>query len=393
MVFLSAFFNKKADSWIKGRKNQLQNISPKLKDWKNQKIGWIHAASYGEFEMSRPLIRTLQSHFPDLKFVISFYSPSGYENIHFEDERFLKIYLEKDIANLHEKYIEVIDPDFVVFIKYEFWFNFLRILKARKIPFYFTSLHMNRDHYLFNPFFKAFLNLIKSSHQIFCHNKASYEILKEKGFNNISILGDTRIKQVQLNKQNATIIQWSKPGQQTIIFGSCTLFESVMICNYINSNPGYNFIIAPHDIDEHSISAFKDKIKRGTSLYSESIHTFKHEVLIIDTLGDLKHLYGNADVAYVGAGFEKGPHNVLEPLVYGIPVITGPNIRKFPMAQLLKSKELLFVIEKKNQLDQWIQHLLEVDSENFSDLCTVFFEENQANLDIFTQEIKQVIGE
>ncbi|NNK90572.1 MAG: hypothetical protein HKO89_08205, partial [Saprospiraceae bacterium] len=247
--------------------------------------------------------------------------------------------------------------------------------------------------YLFNPFFKAFLNLIKSSHQIFCHNKVSYEILKEKGFSNISVLGDTRIKQVQLNKQNATIIQWSKPGQQTIIFGSCTLFESVMICNYINSNPGYNFIIAPHDIDEHSISAFKDKIKRGTSLYSESIHTFKHEVLIIDTLGDLKHLYGNADVAYVGAGFEKGPHNVLEPLVYGIPVITGPNIRKFPMAQLLKSKELLFVIEKKNQLDQWIQHLLEVDSENFSDLCTVFFEENQANLDIFTQEIKQVIGE
>jgi 3-deoxy-D-manno-octulosonic-acid transferase len=381
IIFVISFFNKKAKDWIVGRNNQLSLIEDKVSAWQNNPIIWIHAASYGEFEMSRPIINAIQDKNVNTRFVVSFYSPSGYNHISLDENYFLKIYLPLDLRANHLALISVIKPKAVIFIKYEFWFNFLRVLKSAEVPYYFTGLHLNEDSYLLKPYFLTFKKQLLNASKIFCHNPLSLDILTNNGFKNLALFGDSRIEQVLKNKNNTSHIIKFNNNNKTIAFGSITEFETPYVIKFCNQNKSYNYIIATHDVSEKNLGNLISKLEQDIQLYSNiKDSTSKSKIILVDTYGDLRYLYKNADLAYIGAGFEKGPHNVLEPLVYGIPVCIGPNIKKFPMSQYLEQKELLWVINQIKNMNEMINFLNDLNKNDFALKSQQFFNENRTNI-------------
>ncbi|MBT8231609.1 MAG: hypothetical protein HKO66_09390 [Saprospiraceae bacterium] len=389
IIFFGSFFNKKAKYWIEGRKNQIEKITPTIKQWSENKIIWIHAASYGEFEMSRPLIESLVTKNDQLRFVISFYSPSGYNNIHLDPNLFLKIYLPLDIKSHYIPLLKLINPKTIIFIKYEFWFNFLRILNKMEIPYCYTSLHLRKNSYLFNPLFRSFKSLLQNAKYIFCHSTLSQNILDENGFKNLKLLGDSRVRQAVENKEkNVGHLSW-KVKRPVIVFGSMTDKEWPFIKKLINNEVNFNFIIAPHDVTIEIKNKF-DAINEEVSYYSEGGEG-NQRILIVDTYGDLRYLYRFGDIAYVGAGFEKGPHNLIEPLVYKIPIVCGPNIRKFPMAVKLKEERILKVLSNKSDILGIPELLVKINKAQYHLKVDNFFENESNNLDEFSDLILNLL--
>lgn len=374
-----SLFNTKAKQWIKGRKLDINSINEFKRKHQDHKLFWVHSASYGEFEMAKPIISELAKN-PKHAFVVSFYSPSGFEQITFDSPQYLKVYLPLDTYKAQKKLVDLLKPTSVIFIKYEFWFNLLRVLKDCSIPYYYTSLNLNKDSYLFKSIMKPFLALIKNAKKIYCHNADSQKVLSQHDFANTAILGDTRTIKVLENKHvNDLSLSWLTE-RPIVVFGSITSLEIPMVISFINTNHAYNYIVALHDIDAITLKEFQMQLKLKFSLYSLPNKQIA-QVLVVDTMGDLKYLYKNCDIAYVGGGFEKGPHNLLEPLVYGLPISCGPNIEKFPMAQKLKSISLLRVISSKNFFSDNLKDLMKIEKESFDKRSRLFFENNFCDLD------------
>lgn len=387
LVSIASFIYPKAKFWKQGRKYQLDKIKPILAQWKDDPRVMIHSASYGEFEMAKPIIEILKED-PDTKFIISFFSPSGYQNTHFYDDRFLKIYLPLDTTRNQKKLLDLLKPSAVLFIKYDFWFNLLRELELRKTPYYFTSLHLNASSYLLKSFMHPFTELLKASRMIYCHNKGSEKILAKNNFQNLKVLGDTRIPQVIKNSQtNKGELDWPNNNTTTIGLGSLIPSEYGILREIIRQFPDANLMIAPHDIGEKDIKELIQNIGEPIHKYSEG-KTSEERIAIIDTLGDLKYLYRICDVAYVGAGFEKGPHNVLEPLIYNIPTCTGNNIMKFPMAQHLRDLDILTVIDRPSLVSSTMEEMLKKNKTKFKNKTVEFFDNHENNLLTLTDELK-----
>ena len=390
LIWLAQLFSPKARQYIHGRNTQLTGIKARINKWAGSDIIWVHAASYGEFEMARPIVKALENRDPSLKFVISFHSPSGYEQIDFDNNKFLKIYLPFDSVRNQIKYLKLIQPRAVLIIKYEFWFNFLRALNKLSIPYYFTSLHINSESYLFKWWMRPFEKLIRNATKIFVHNTLSQKILKARGYNNTLLFGDTRIDQVLHNKVQGIHINWAV-SRPCIAFGSILRSEEQFVCDFINSNSDYNYIIAPHDIDELTIERMGQNLEMGHAHYSSIKQTLNvsDQVVLVDTMGDLRYLYSSADACYIGGGFDKGPHNVLEPLIFGNMVMCGPNILKFPMAQLLSSVDLLKVIDNQRDMGSYLIKLFNVDKLEHQRKVQNFIEQNKTNLEALIQELFQ----
>ena len=372
-------FHLKAKQLHTGRTSQLAELKSAVSGWQSGKAIWIHAASYGEYEMARPIVRELLKEGQD-QIIISFHSPSGYTQAKLEDPRMVKIYLPLDTYGKQAEIVDIIQPNKVLFIKYEFWFNLLRVLRDQKVDYYYSSLHLNPDSYLFSWIMKPLYRYIKESTHIFCHNKNSLEILNDNGVTSCSVIGDTRITQSLKNKEIwRENVAWNMDYNHVIALGSMTKKELPYIIDLVESLTSTAFIIAPHD-PETDTELIISKITEPVSYYSDK-HRQDSRILILDTMGDLRYIYGYASLAYVGAGFEKGPHNVLEPLVYGIPIFTGPNISKFPMAQLLQKEGLLHVIPRIEELsDTIVKKSQIVDYELFRKRTNEFFQETKDSM-------------
>ena len=232
--------------------------------------------------------------------------------------------------------------------------------------------------------------LIKNSHKILAHNPSSQTILEGKGFDNVIHFGDSRIDQVLKNKLSPIQVAWPDSSKPVICFGSIGKEDFEMVAHCIDSYTERNIILAPHDVDISTIQKLTDKINASFSLFSkEGIHP-QNSILIIDTMGDLKNLYASSSIAYIGGGFKKGPHNILEPLVFGNTVITGPNIHKFPMARYLKSSGLLHVIERQEQLARMIGEISQTNIEDQQKLIELFLEGNKSKLGLLLNELKEL---
>ena len=387
LIFFTQAFSTKARQFVQGRSGQYSSIKESIKGWKDEPVIWIHSASYGEYEMAKPIINALRRSNSNLKFVVSFHSPSGFEQIHFDDNSFLKIYLPKDRLGIQKKYLRLINPKAVLFIKYEFWFNFLRALNHLSIPYFFSSLHLNDDSYLFSWWMKPFEKYLQSATRIYAHNKRSVEILKSKGYGNVELFGDSRVEQVLKNKDKGIGISWDNENP-CIAFGSILPAEEKYVTELVNSQEGSNYIIAPHDIDDDSIRRLSDQIT-NCNLFSE-IRNSEDPIsgpVLVDTMGDLKYLYSNAQVSYVGGGFDKGPHNLLEPLVFGSKILCGPNIKKFPMAQYLKANNLLEVLENQDDIVKILNYSMTGKSEDIEMKIKDFFDQNKTNLEALINDL------
>jgi len=331
-IRFAALFNAKAKLWIKGRKAIFQKIEEVTKGERN--IVWFHCASLGEFEQGKPIIEGYKQKYPSHKILLTFFSPSGFEirkNTPLAD---FVSYLPADTKSNAKKFISIVKPIKVIFIKYEFWFNYMAELKKQNISFYSVSAIFRAEQAFFK--YKWWAEQLKNVTHFFVQDKNSAELLKSVGFKNTTISGDSRFDSVLSTTQNPKsfpLIKQFCKTKPTIIYGSTWLKDETLLSQFIKENPQYNYIIAPHEM--HHISHLQKQT--GAQLFStsntENINS--NNVLIMDSIGILSSIYQYANIAYIGGGFGSGIHNILEAVTFGLPVIFGPNYQKFNEATKL----------------------------------------------------------
>lgn len=286
---------------------------------------WIHAASLGEFEQGRPVIEAIKKKSPDQKILLTFFSPSGYEvrkNYPFVDK---VLYLPIDTNKNASAFINKIDIKLAIFIKYEFWFNYLSFLQQKNIPTYYISTVFREDHFYFKS--KWMLQILKGVDHFYVQNKESLNIALINNLLNASLSGDTRLDSVLLNvKEDFACDEISEglDGRQVVVFGSTWSGDHELILSFIKRHGDkYQYILAPHEIKEEIIKELINGISLNTTRLS--FNERLKDVILIDSIGKLKYIYRYASLAYIGGGFNKSIHNTLEPLSYKIPVVFGPN--------------------------------------------------------------------
>ncbi len=328
--------NEKARKWLEGRKDIFKRLRETIKP--GEPILWFHASSLGEFEQGRPVIESIRSHWPEYKILLTFFSPSGYElrkNYPYADYVF---YLPLDTRKNAIEFIDIVRPAKVFFIKYEFWYNFLTQLKEEGIPTYIFSALFRPSQIFFKPWGKWYLKAIASYEHIFVQNRESFDILHQYGFKNVSISGDTRLDRVGQIADAAPRLEKLEffcDGQKAIIAGSTWKEDEDLFIPYVNKSPaGLKFVIAPHEVTPQTLERICNALEKPYALYStasqESLS--KVDILIADGYGYLNSIYRYGMLAYVGGGFNSGIHSILEPAVFGLPVLFGPDYHKFQEA-------------------------------------------------------------
>jgi len=332
-----ALFSKKIRLFVEGRKETFLKLSQFSK---NDKVIWFHAASLGEFEQARPIIEHIKNKYKNYKILVTFFSPSGYEirkNYELAD---VICYLPLDGKKKARKFIENVNPELVVFVKYEFWPNFLNELKRKKIPTILIS-GIFRENQIFFTFFGGFMRKsLQAFNHFFVQDENSKKLLKTINFENVTVSGDTRFDRVyeilQQNNQLDFITEF-KNDQYTIVAGSTWKEDEDLLVNYINNEASAEekFIIAPHNIKDEAVLELKKLINKKTILFSEKEekNLSQYQVFIIDTIGILTKIYSVGNVAYVGGGLKTGLHNILEPATFGIPIVIGNKFEKFKEAK------------------------------------------------------------
>jgi 3-deoxy-D-manno-octulosonic-acid transferase len=336
-IRIASVNNKKAKLWVDGRKNIFFEISGKLKN-NNSKIIWIHAASLGEFEQGRPLIEKIKTQNPEKKIFLTFFSPSGYEirkNYTFADYIF---YLPADTPKNAKKFIELVKPEKVYFIKYEFWLNYLSELNKNKTPIYLVSGIFRESQLFFKWYGKSYKTVLKYFTHFFVQNEISENLLKTIGIENVTISGDTRFDRVidiAKESKNLDLVEKFCDNRDVIIAGSTWQPDEELLSNFKNNTTlDVKLILAPHEIHENNIKRIKKLFKTKVLLYSEIllVNPSEYNVLIINNIGMLSSLYKYGKIAYIGGGFGAGIHNILEAAVFGKPIVFGIKYQKFKEA-------------------------------------------------------------
>jgi len=342
---ISALFNTKAKLWYKGRKNICKQLSEAIKQ--EQNIVWFHCASLGEFEQGKPVIEAYKQKYPKHKILLTFFSPSGYEirkNYKSADWVF---YLPADTKANAKRFISIVNPIKVVFIKYEFWFNYMTELKKQNIPFYSASTIFRKEQVFFN--YGWFAKQLNNVSHFFVQDQNSKALLQNIGFFNCTVTGDTRFDSVIANTQNAIsipLIEEFSKNKTTIICGSTWTKDEALLAKYIKENSNYNYIIAPHELQH--ISALQKQTNALLFSKADNTNISNSNVLIIDSIGILSNIYQYGKLAYIGGGFGVGIHNILEAVAFGLPVVFGPNHQKFNEAtELINQKGAISISNYK----------------------------------------------
>ncbi len=356
-----ALFNKKIALFIDGRKDVFQKLKTGLSP--NKKTVWFHCASLGEFEQGRPILEKIRSIYTDCQIVLTFFSPSGYEvrkNYAFAD---VVTYLPLDTRENAKKFLEIIQPEIAIFIKYEFWPNILNELKNRNINTILVSANFRPDQSFFKWYGNWMRKSLKAFNHFFVQNENSKNLLGKIGFNNVTVSGDTRFDRVFEIREGDNflpeIANFTK-NKYTLVAGSIWQKDEELLVNYINfhASESEKFIIAPHNIIKKDIDKLKEAIQKKVLLYSNMNDLNNYQVLIIDSVGILSKIYSYANVSYVGGGFgNDGVHNVLEPAAFGIPLITGPEFAKFEEAVALAKIGASEIVNNKEELNVYLKLL------------------------------------
>ena len=351
-----AIFQPKAKKWVDGRYNLFESLEQdlKYKNLDNQNFIWFHCSSLGEFEQGRPLIERIKKDYPKEKILLTFFSPSGYEirkNYAFAD---VVSYLPLDTKKNAKRLLDLIKPSMVFWVKYEFWYHILAELSHRKVPTFMISGIFRNNHFFFSPFGKWHRKCLHFFDHIFVQNQDSATNLEAFNFSHFTVAGDTRLDRViDIANENKTFELLEKFKQTDdrpiVICGSTWQPDEAIITKYINENATnlpFRFIIAPHEINSEKINNLVQKINVNTIQYSKMIldEIDKNDVLIIDNIGMLSALYKYGKIAYIGGAFGSGLHNILEPIVFGLPVIFGTKYQKFEEASTLVDQKGCFSI-------------------------------------------------
>lgn len=333
---------------------------------------WIHTASLGEFEQGRPLIEKIREENPEARILLSFYSPSGYEVRKDYDKVDAVCYMPMDTPKRVKAFLDVVKPKMAIFVKYEFWGNFLSELKNLKVPTYIISAIFRPSQSFFKPWGGMFRKMLNCFTHLYVQDEESQQLLHGIGVDNVTVCGDTRLDRVLQIKAQAKdfpeIAAMTAGDKPTLVMGSSWEPDEDIIIPYFNSHPEIKLIIAPHEFDENRLAAMMARINRPVARYTqlEGKDPATLDCLIIDCFGILSSLYRYGAIAYVGGGFGTGIHNVPEAAVYGIPVIFGPKHVKFREAIELKECGGGFGISNSQQCHEILDNLLS-DSKAFKE--------------------------
>jgi 3-deoxy-D-manno-octulosonic-acid transferase len=363
LIGIYSLFNRKAALWVSGRKDWERTMSLTLDGLIAERI-WIHAASLGEFEQGRPLIEALRTKYPEKGLVLTFFSPSGFEIRKDYKGVDAVLYLPLDTRHNAKVFLDLLKPELAVFIKYEFWFNHLAELKKRDIKTILVSGRLHAKQGFFKPWGKFFRKGLETFGHFFLQNKGSAELLEDIGFKNYTVNGDTRFDRVmsvrEENKDLPEIESFTKESK-VIMLGSSWPYEEILLNQFMidYGKEDFKVVIAPHELDERRMREFIEKCPLNCLLLSQwNLRNGDERVLIIDRIGMLSQAYRYGDIALVGGGFGAGIHNVLEPAVWGIPVVFGPRYEMFSEAVELVERDAAFSAEDQKEFNELLLELL-----------------------------------
>ena len=337
-VAIASCFNKKVKKMWAGERQALKVLREKVDP--NARYIWFHAASLGEFEQGRPLMEHLRKTHPEYKILLTFFSPSGYEVRKNYEGADIICYLPLDTIRNARRFLRAIKPVMAFFIKYEFWYNYLHILQHRGIPTYSVSSIFRPDQIFFQWYGKGYGRVLKCFTHFFVQNIESKNLLAKLDIHDVEVVGDTRFDRVlqikEASKQLPIVEKFSENTSKVFIAGSSWLPDEEVFLKYFNLHKDWKLIVAPHVIGEDHLAQIFELLKgRRVVRYTEATeeNVKDAEVLIIDCFGLLSSIYHYGTISYVGGGFGVGIHNVLEAAVWDIPVIFGPNNKRFQEAQ------------------------------------------------------------
>jgi len=340
-VAILSLFNEKVRKMWRGERQAIRTIKEKIDP--NAQYVWFHAASLGEFEQGRPLMEQLRREHPEYKILLTFFSPSGYEVRKNYEGADIICYLPLDTILNARRFLRTIRPVMAFFIKYEFWYNYLHILRHRGVPVYSVSSIFRPGQVFFRWYGKQYSRVLKCFTHFFVQNEVSRELLSTIGIDNVTVVGDTRFDRVLQIKEAAKqlpIVEQFKGNSKCFIAGSSWQPDEEIFIPWLNEHKDWKVVIAPHVIGEDHLQQIEKmlegrKVVRYTEATEENVKGA--EVLIVNCFGLLSSIYHYADVTYVGGGFGVGIHNTLEAAVWDVPVFFGPNNQRFQEAQGLKN--------------------------------------------------------
>ncbi len=383
----SAFLgNNKSKNSIKGQKNWQKNLSNLSSE---KKTFWIHAASHGEAIMASSIVREILIE-KNNQVVMSFFSPSGYDNYDFDNENFHKFYLPFDKKRNSKKIIDFINPSILIFVKYDLWLNLISECNNRKIPSLVFSSNFRKNHWYFNMLGKSAKKILQSMSLILTADHLSEEILEKNGFSNFKYSGDTRFDTFNEAESNL-VLDIKSP---CVILGSSWEKEERITAEIIDKIDNVNWIITPHEIKENEILKTKKLFGNESLLYSEiDLKKPIPKVLIVDQIGILADLYKYSDIAFIGGGFSGKLHNILEAAAKGNFLLFGPNIDKYPEANLMLKEEIAESVYDSKELKNIILKLIgnKAELEKKKKKAKQIIKENKGATKIVWNEIQKLV--
>ena len=399
-IRFAAIFNDKARQWVDGRRGIFAKLQGALKEVDRSKtpVIWFHASSLGEFEQGRPIIESFRQTYPQYKILLTFYSPSGYAVRKNWDQADWIFYLPLDTPGNARRWMDVVQPAAAIFIKYDFWFNFLSCLRERKIPVYFVSALFRPSQHFFKWYGGWFRDQLPAVTRFFVQNRASAQLLEGIGVTNVTLTGDTRFDRVHAiasRKHSFPLIEQFIGSKRVFIGGSTWGEDEALLIPLIkNNNLDLKFILAPHDTSPGRIQRITAQLDRPVITYSDlnPENAGQADVLIIDSVGILAQLYQYATLAFIGGGFGTAIHNIQEPITYGVPVFFGPRYHKFKEAVDLIAHGGVFCVTSTGELAATAARLLADPQEyqRVSGLCRNYVDENRGATEKIMQELATV---
>lgn len=395
LIHFASVFNSKARLLVAGRKGWEEKLKSKINP--GDKYIWVHCASLGEFEQGRPIIERVKKEHPDKKILVTFFSPSGYEVRKNFSQADIVCYLPADTPENARRFVKLVNPLLVIFVKYEFWYNFINQVHKNGSHLMLISGIFRPQQHFFSWYGGFFRNMLKKFDFIYVQDKESGKLLQSININNYSVAGDTRFDRVmQIAKAAKDIPQLAsfKNDEKLLLCGSSWTPDEAIIAEYINKYPDkLKWLFAPHEIHESNIDRleglFKTKVVRF-SRYNDNQQDAR--VLIIDNIGMLSSAYRYATIAAIGGGFGKGIHNILEAACWGLPVVFGPNHLKFKeaidMIRIGGAKSFTNYEEFSSIIDKWL-----TDDEEYKKAATAagkYVHDNAGATDIIMKAINSI---
>ncbi len=395
-VWVASFFNEKAKRFVDGRKGVFAFLRSKIAP--DARYVWVHAASLGEFEQGRPIIEKLRESHPEFKILLTFFSPSGYEVRKDYKGADVVCYLPMDTSWNVRKFFSIVRPSYSIFIKYEFWMNYLTYLHKQQVPTYIVSAIFRESQLFFKWYGGWYRKVLKKFTHLFVQNEESKRLLQSVDVTNVSLVGDTRFDRVadiaERSKPLPVVEAFASGFSSVFIAGSSWPKDEDILIPYVNSHPEMKFIIAPHEIHEEHLQRIISQLKRPYVRYTQASEATvgAAEVLILDCFGLLSSVYRYGKVAYIGGGFGVGIHNILEASVYGIPVLFGPNYKRFKEAVDMVERGGAFSVSNSEEFAKLMDELFASGSplwEKTAHVADAYSKENRGATD---KVLKSIFG-